>query len=119
VRKRLSKYKIDRILIKQLVSLYEIENKPNFVFMLLGSSTDPRDGSIYYTMPSYETRNHLPFGDEYKIGSEVKFEDITILMSEKFKEQAEGGVICLIDDLIRILPESEFEDRFIVEGVSI
>jgi len=87
--------------------------------MLLGAGNDPRDGSVYYPMPSYETRDHIPFGDRHKVANEIKFEDMTILLTKDFQEQVDGGVICFIDDLIRILPVSEFDDRFILEGIFI
>lgn len=119
--KKISKYKLEKLSKKQLVSLYEkdpgFKNCPNRIHLLMPSlAADPYDNSIYHPMPAYETMEHLPFGDDYKIGLIVDFDGFSIAMTQRFIEEVEEGVIYFYRHLIRVGSLEDFEGRYLLNG---
>lgn len=120
---QLSKFKIDSISKEKLLSLfdehYDYKNKPDYINLLLSSGSDPTDGSPYFPMPGYETVEHLPFGDEFIIGQTVQFEELRISMTQRFLSEIDQGVICMVNNLVRVLPIIDFDERYLLEGIYI
>ena len=70
-------------------------------------------------MPMYETMGHLPFGDKYKVGQLVSFDGLKVGLTLSFQEEVEKGVVCLHNQLIRVLPRKEFDSSQLIDGICI
>jgi hypothetical protein len=120
---RLSRYKLEKRTKQRLIAAYretyDFKSFPqrNSISLLLGSGADPTDGSVYYPMPFYETMERLPLGEEHVIDQIVSFEGFRIGMTVPFQCEVDEGVICLVNQLIRISPLEEFDDKDVILGI--
>ena len=118
-------YKLEKITKQYLVSAYEKTHdckkypQANSISLLLRGGSSPVNGGRYYAMPMYETVDHLPFGDKYKISQMIDFDGLKVGLTSGFQDDVDEGVICLFKHLIRVLPLEEFDDRYVIEGVMI
>jgi len=120
---RVSKYKLEKSTKQLLIAAYEqahdSKNFPlrNSISLLLCAGNDPIDGSVYYPMPMFETLERLPFGEEHDIGQIVSFEGFKIGMTVPFQQEVETGVVCFVNQFIRVLPLEEFDDKDVILGI--
>lgn len=118
---RQSKFKIEKETKENLVvdfhKVYNFEDYPGHVFLLMHGHTDPKDGTTFFPMPYYKSPDHLPVGmAEYKLGRTIYFDGFPITFSVLLEEQIDSGVIMFSKGLIRILPLSEFNHRYVIDG---